>query len=126
LAASVKPPAPRFRRWLPACAPTAFTCDPSLLLQRNLNRAADPLVDEVLAEHPHLVEGWAEADFDELHSRVGAGGGLTRQGALDAIRLMNRKREVLRKVAELMETAEAELVEAVVEVLYRRVADGEA
>jgi transcriptional regulator with XRE-family HTH domain len=94
--------------------------EPSLLLQRNLDRAANPLVDEVLAEYPHLVEGWGEADFEELCSRVGAGGGLTREEALDAIRLTNRTREVLRKVEVLMETEEAELVEGIVEILYRK------
>jgi len=38
---------------------------------------------------------------------------------------MNRKREVLRKVEVLMEGGEAELVEGIVEVLYREVVDGE-
>ena len=33
---------------------------------------------------------------------------------------MNRKRELLRKVEVLMETGEAELVEGIVEILYRK------
>ena len=81
-------------------------------------------MDEVLAERPNLVEGWTEADFDELFSRVGTGGGLTRQGALGAIQLMNQKREVLRKVEVLMESGEAELVEEIVEILYRKAVEG--
>ena len=39
---------------------------------------------------------------------------------------MNRKREVLRNVEVLMESGEAELVEGIVEVLYRKVTDGQA
>jgi len=124
-----KKPQPRTLRKLAAglgVSADELFLDPSLLLQRNLDRAANPVVDEVLADHPNLVEGWTEADFDELYSRVGAGGGLTRVGAVDAIHLMNRKREALRRVEVLMESGEAELVEGIVEVLYRKVADGEA
>ena len=94
--------------------------EPSLLIQRCLDRATNPAVDEVVSKHPDLVEGWTEADFDELYSRVGTGGGLTPQGALDAIRSMNWKQAVLRKVEVLMETGEAELVEGIVEILYRK------
>jgi hypothetical protein len=98
--------------------------EPALLLQQILDRAANPVVDEVLAEHPHLVERWTEADFDELYSRVGAGGGLSREGALEAVRSMNRKREVLRKVGVLMETGQAELAEGIVEIFYREAEQG--
>jgi hypothetical protein len=93
----------------------------SVLLQRTLDRAANPVVDEVLADHAQLVAGWTEADFDELYSRVGAGGSLTQQGVLNAIGVMNRKREVLRKVEVLMETGEAELIEGIVQILHRKV-----
>ncbi len=67
----------------------------------------------------------AGALIDELNSRVGSGGGLTRQGALDSIALMSRKREVLRKVELLMETGEAGLVEGIVEILCRKAAAGD-
>ena len=95
--------------------------EPSLLLQRRLDRGANPAVDEVISEHPDLVKGWSEADFEELYSRVGTGGSLTRHGALDAIRSMNRKREVLRKVAVLLESGQAGVVGRIIDVLYRDV-----
>ena len=63
-------------------SPDELLLEPSLLLQRTFDRAANPVVDEVLAEHPQLVGERAEADFDELYSRVGTGGGLTGHGAL--------------------------------------------
>jgi hypothetical protein len=46
----------------------------------------------------------AGALIDELNSRVGSGGRLTRRGPLDATDLMNRKRGMLRKVELLTET----------------------
>ncbi|MFH1922345.1 MAG: hypothetical protein ABIP48_20980 [Planctomycetota bacterium] len=92
-----------------------------LLRQRHGTAGRGRTLDEVLTEHPDLVEGWTEADFDELYSRVGTGGGLTPQGALDAIRSMNRKREVLAKVEVLLESGQVELVEGIVGLLYRKV-----
>ena len=71
--------------------------DPSLLLHRRFDRQANPAIDGVIAEHPDLFKGWTEADFDELFSRVGTGGGLTAEGALEVVRAMNRKREVCEK-----------------------------
>ncbi|MFH1267558.1 MAG: helix-turn-helix transcriptional regulator [Planctomycetota bacterium] len=95
--------------------------EPSLLVQRCLDRATNPAVDEVVSEQPDLVDAWTEADFDELYSRAGTGGGLTPHGALDAIRSMNRKREVPTKVEVLLESGQAELVEGIVGLLYRKV-----
>jgi len=88
------------------------------LRQRHGTAGRGRTLDEVLTEHPDLVEGWTEADFDELYSRVETGGGLTPQGVFDAIRAMNRKREVLSKVEVLLESGQAELVEGIVELLY--------
>ena len=51
-----------------------FFVDPAQLLYRCFDRRTNPAVDEVLQDDPELFEGWGEADFDELHSRVGAGG----------------------------------------------------
>ncbi len=55
-----------------------FFVDPARLLYRRFDRQTNPLVEEVLQDQGELFEGWREADFDELHSRVGAGGALTR------------------------------------------------
>ncbi len=95
--------------------------NPALLAHRLFDRATNPVVDEVIAARPELFDGWREADFDELYSRFGAGGALTFDGALASVDLMNRKRAVQDKVELLMETAQAEVLEGIVEVLYERV-----
>jgi transcriptional regulator with XRE-family HTH domain len=99
-----------------------FFQDPSLLAHRAFDRQTNPLVDEVVADRPELFAGWSHADFDELYSRFGAGGALTREGARMAAERMNRVRAVQEKVALVLETHEAELLEEFVELLYRRVA----
>ena len=98
-----------------------FCQDPSLLAHRAFNRQTNPLVDEIIAERPELFAEWREADFDELYSRFGTGGALTRSGAVAAAERMNRVRAVQEKVAFVLETHEAELLEQFVELLYRRI-----
>ena len=99
-----------------------FFQDPSLLAHRAFDRQTNPLVDEVVAERPELFAAWSEADFDELYSRFGTGGALTRTGAIAAAEQINRVRAVQEKVALVLETHEAELLEEFVDLLYRRVA----
>jgi transcriptional regulator with XRE-family HTH domain len=99
-----------------------FFQDPSLLLHRAFDRQTNPLVDEAVGERPELFANWSEADFDDLYSRFGTGGALTREGALAAAERINRVRAVQEKVALVLETHEAELLEQFVELLYRRVA----
>jgi transcriptional regulator with XRE-family HTH domain len=62
-----------------------FFVDPAQLLYRRFDRQTNPVVAEVLEGHGELFDGWTEADFDELHSRVGAGGALTVEGTLAQI-----------------------------------------
>lgn len=93
----------------------------SLLAHRQFDRETNPAVEEALRSRPELFDGWEEADFDELYSRVGAGGALTVEGALESARRMNHKREVLAKVDLLLETGEAPLIAAMVDLLYARV-----
>ena len=96
--------------------------DPALLARRAFDRATNPLVEAIVAEQPQLFAGWTAGDFDELYSRFGAGGGLTADGALAAVRSMNDHRRVHAQVAVILETAEAELLAGFVDLLYRRVA----
>jgi transcriptional regulator with XRE-family HTH domain len=98
-----------------------FFCDRSLLARRAFDRQTNPLVEEVVAERPELFAGWSEADFDDLYSRFGTGGALTRSGAAAAAQRINRSRAVQEKVALVLETHEADLLEQFVELLYRRV-----
>jgi transcriptional regulator with XRE-family HTH domain len=94
--------------------------DPSRLIYRRFDRHSNPVIEEILEEHRELFEGWGEADFDELHSRVGTGGPLLREGALAAVRDMNRKRELLDKVSLLLETSHAELLCAIIELYFEK------
>jgi len=96
--------------------------NPALLAQRQFDRVTNPAVDEVTASDPALFANWTGADFDELYSRVGTGGGLTAEGTREAVLAMNAKREVLHKVAVVLETDEAELLRKMVDALYDRVA----
>jgi len=95
--------------------------NPALLARRQFNRITNPAVDEVIASDPGLFANWTSAEFDELYSRVGTGGGLTAGGTREAVLAMNAKREVLHKVAVVLETDEAELLQKMVDALYERV-----
>jgi transcriptional regulator with XRE-family HTH domain len=94
---------------------------PSLLAHRMFDRATNPIVEEVVAAEPKLFDGWSEADFDELYSRVGTGGALTREGVLHAVESANRKRDLWRKIALLLESGQADLLGGIVDLLYDRV-----
>ena len=99
-----------------------FFIDPARLLYRCFDRLTNPMVEEVLADHSELFDGWTQADFDELNSRVGMGGPLTKEGALSAVRLMNRKRELHGKLDLLMESSHAEVDADILDVLYKKIA----
>ena len=94
--------------------------DPSRLLYRRFDRHSNPVVQEVIESHRELFCRWTEADFDELHSRVGAGGALTAEGTLAAVRQMNRKRELFEKLDLLLETSQADVVARIVELFYEQ------
>jgi transcriptional regulator with XRE-family HTH domain len=98
-----------------------FFVDPTQLLYRRFDRQTNPVVEEVIEAHRELFTGWGEADFDELHSRVGAGGPLTFAGTLAAVRQMNRKRELHQKLDLLLESSQAEAISAVVDVLHEQI-----
>lgn len=98
--------------------------DRSLLGRRQFDEATNPLVAEVAREHPQWFHGWSAAHFEQLTSQFGAGGALTRAGVEEAVRRINRQRDVQGKVALVMETPQAELLAELVDVLYRRLAVG--
>ena len=100
--------------------------EPAQLLYRRFDRQSNPLVAEVVAEHKRLFKGWTEADFDELHSRVGTGGALTVEGTLAAARAMNRKRQLHDRLDLLLESSHAEIVAGILDVLYERMSAGAA
>jgi transcriptional regulator with XRE-family HTH domain len=95
--------------------------DPSHLLRRRFDRQTNPVVDEVMETHQALFAGWTEVDFDELHSRMGAGGALTFEGALAAVHETNRKRMLHEKLDLLLESGQADLIGSILEVLYDQI-----
>ncbi len=95
--------------------------NPSVLAHRLFDRQTNPVVDEVAANYPGLFEGWGADDFDELYSHFGAGGELTAEGARRTVEGMNRRRDLHRKVAVVLESHEAGLLEEMIDVLYRRI-----
>ena len=98
-----------------------FFVDPAQLLYRRFDQQTNPVVAEVMEDHKELFHGWTETDFDELHSRVGAGGALTVDGALAAVQQMNRKRELHDKLDLLLESSQAEVAAGILNVLYEKV-----
>ena len=102
-------------------AAAEFFLDPSQLLYRRFDRRTNPVVEEVMEAHQRLFSGWTEADFDELHSRVGTGGALTFDGTLAAVHQMNQKRELHDKLDLLLESSQAEVIRGIMEVLYSQV-----
>ncbi len=100
-----------------------FFVDPAQLLYRRFDRQTNPLVEEVLQSQGDLFEGWREADFDELHSRVAAGGALTREGALAAVQQMNRNRELHDKLDVLLESNHAQTIGGIVDLMYGQVVE---
>lgn len=101
--------------------PDEFFLDPAALLYRHFDRRTNPAVQEVVAAHPEVFDGWTEAEFDELHSRVGTGGALTREGALAAAKRMNQRRELVEKLAVLLETDQAEVIAGMIDLLYAKI-----
>jgi len=98
-----------------------FFLDPNQLAYRQFDCQTNPIVEEAMESHAELFHGWTEAEFDELHSRFGAGGALTLQGALAVVREMNDSRQVHEKLALLLESGQAKLVRSIVELLYEQV-----
>jgi len=107
-------------------SPDEFFLDPSQLIYRCFDRATNPVVAEVVESHPALFSGWTEADYEELNSRFGTGGPLTVEGTLAAVSRMNRNRKVQEKLAVLLESAHADLIRGIVEVMYDKVVTAEA
>ncbi len=95
-----------------------FFVDPAQLLYRRFDQQTNPLVEEVIQKNREVFADWTEADFDELHSRMGSGGALTRNGTLEAAEEMNHKRQLHEKLSLLLESSQAELIGGIIEVAY--------
>ncbi len=100
-----------------------FFIDPVQLAYRHFDQESNPMVEQVVEECPDLFRHWTEADFEELNSRVGAGGGLTRGGAIEAAGHINRKRILHEKLDLLLETTHSQMVGEMIELMYDRITD---
>jgi len=89
--------------------------------RQNVDRTTNPHVHGLLAQQPERFANWTAGEVDELFSRVGVGGELNEQGAQAAAAAIEDRRDVLEKAALVLETAEAELLTTMIEMLYRRV-----
>jgi transcriptional regulator with XRE-family HTH domain len=98
-----------------------FFVDPSRLLFRRFDQQTNPVIAEIVEQHRELFSNWTEADFDELYSRVATGGPLLPEGALTAVRNMNRKRELTERFWVVLETSYAELMGGIVDLFYGKV-----
>jgi transcriptional regulator with XRE-family HTH domain len=100
-----------------------FYLNPTQLLYRHFDRKTNPGVERVVKRHPEFFTHWRETDFDELHSRVGEGGGLTDEGTVEVVRQMNRKRELHEKLDVLLESTRAKLIGGVIDLAYEEVVE---
>ncbi len=88
---------------------------------QNFDRRTNPALEEVLQSEPKLFLGWTEVDFDELQSRVGAGGALTEEGTIATARQMNHQRRVREKLDLILESSHAELIGRIIELLHGQI-----
>ncbi len=86
------------------------------------DRRTNPAVKEAIERRPELFSDWSAADFEELYSNFGTGGALSAEGAAEIALAINEKRNVHRKVALLLESAEAGFLMGVVDLLYQKIA----
>jgi transcriptional regulator with XRE-family HTH domain len=101
-----------------------FYLDDTQLRYRCFDRQTNPMVDEMLGERPNLFAGWTADQFDELHSHMGTGGALTRDGVLLIAERMNRKRQLRQKLDLLLETTHAELIGRIIDAMHEEATDG--
>jgi len=98
-----------------------FFLDPNQLAYRQFDYHTNPIVEEAIQSHAELFASWTEAEFDELHSRFGAGGALTLDGTLAVVREMNEARRVHEKLATLLDSGQAKLIRVIVDLLYDQI-----
>ncbi len=96
-----------------------FCLDPRQAAPSQFDRATNPAVEQLLQESPELFAGWGAGDFDELYSRVGAGGPMTLEGARQAVEHMNRKRRLHEQLDLLLESSLAQAAAELIQAMYK-------
>ena len=95
-----------------------FFIGPAQLLYRRFDQETNPLVAEMIETHRNLFDNWTEADFDELHSRVGTGGALTSDGVLESVHHMNHKHELHKLLDIILESGQITFVDRMLKLIY--------
>jgi transcriptional regulator with XRE-family HTH domain len=78
-------------------------------------------IGDVKVQQPTLFQEWNSKDWDELYSEFGVGGALTPQGVAHSADLINRKKEIFRKLEIVLESDLADLAEAIVRSFYHKI-----
>lgn len=99
-----------------------FFQSPSLLAHRAFDRQTNPVVDDVVQQNRELFRDWTQRDFDELYTRIGTGGAVTYERAVKAAEWMNLKRQTLHRAEMVLKAGESEILAAVVDLLFARIA----
>lgn len=97
-----------------------LTEPPSFAASR-FDQQSNPMVDETVRENPGIFSDWNAQDFDELQSRMGVGGSLTREGVLAAATKMNRRRQLHQRLDIVLESTQGELIGGMIDLAYRQV-----
>ncbi len=99
-----------------------FFLDPSQLLYRCLDHAANPLVEKLMQTEPKLFAGWTKLDYDSLLDHIATSNApRSRKHVVGAIREMNQKRELHGKLDLLLDSNQAETTVGILEVLCRQI-----
>ncbi|MEN6407921.1 MAG: helix-turn-helix transcriptional regulator [Thermoguttaceae bacterium] len=96
-----------------------FFVDPARLLYRRFDRRTQPAVTKAIETHDELFHQWTEADFDELHNRLGEGGTSTAEDVAAAARRINEKRELREILDLLLESDQATIVSGMLRLCFR-------
>jgi transcriptional regulator with XRE-family HTH domain len=107
-------------QFLPSAAWTP-TAPPSSARAAAFDRATNPALQAAAELYPDRFADLSPAEWDELASQFGVGGGLTVEGALAAADRLRADRETLDKLRVLLQTHLREPARQVIEALYRAV-----
>ncbi|OYW11048.1 MAG: hypothetical protein B7Z55_19900, partial [Planctomycetales bacterium 12-60-4] len=84
--------------------------------------ATNPVVAEICEAEPDHFRGFTRADWEELSSQVGVGGGLTQEGVLEAASRIQRDRETMARLRLVLQTHLREPARQLIDALFQSVA----
>lgn len=90
--------------------------------QAAFDAVTNPLLAEVCAAEPQHFRGFSSADWEELASQVGVGGGLTREGVIDAAARLQTDKETVARLRLILQTHLRDPARQLIDALYQSVA----